>query len=387
MEDLSFLALVQQWWGVVIPVSFALLALYGRHIIKENRRKIGDVFRETVVGLSSTNLEIRMSSAVLLRRFFDKKSELGVGRTPYAKDAVDVIAAVLKTLPTSHFQKVLADGIRFAPSLCLKNGDFQGANFSKAFLSKQDGKDISMEGADFFQADLSGAQLKEAVLNQAQFYEATLYYTKFNKAKLRNANFTGASLHGVDFRGADLTNASFEGATLREVNFTGATFDGANFKRANGYGVIGCPNGVNECETIKGSEIFISRPGVLDARQKMFLVDVKEALAMNGFNPVELNRGEYNQQKVLSNLVERVEKCTAMVVFGFRSTHIIEGAHRYSTADARTIKDEFLSTPWNHIEVGIAISQKMPLLMLVDEGVTDGAFASDVKDSLLFKQQ
>jgi len=244
-----------------------------------------------------------------------------------------------------------------------------------------------MEVAAFFQADLSGAQLKEAILNQAQFYEATLYRTKFNKAHLRNANFTGASLHGVDFRCADLTDANFEGATLREVNFTGAIVDGASFEGANGYAVSGCPNGLNECETIKGSDIFISRPGVLDARQELFLIGVKEALAMNGFNSVEINRGEYDQQKVLSNLVEKVENCTAMVVCGFRSTHVIEGAYRYSTADARSIKDEFLSTPWNHIEVGMAISQKMPVLMLVDDGINDGAFASDVKDSLLFKQQ
>jgi len=458
-EFKKILELVQQWWSVILPALFALFALYHRHVTKENRRVIGNVFRETVAGLSSSNLEVRMSSAVLLRRFFDKRSELGVGGAPYAKDAVDVIAAVLKTLQTSNFQKVLADGIRFAPAYCLQNADLQGVNFSKAFLSKQISREyeeflnpflsiqgarerkdylvrfceicaeewprflkdfqcekgfrerivfsmiflirsagvcvnalkslfmkheeINMEGADFFQADLSGAQLKKAILNYAQFYEATLYETKFNDAQLKEANFSGATLHSVDFSGADLTGANFEGAILREVNFTNAKYCDAIFTNSNGYAVKCPPVDLNEWMPLEGCNVFISRPGVLDTRQQLFLDSVKDILVLNEYRPIELVRGKYDKKNVVGSLVSEVEKCSAMIAFGFRSTHIIEGVYRYSTEDTRIINGEYLSTPWNHVEVGIAMSQKKPVLMLVDEGINDGTFASNIEDKLL----
>ena len=114
--------------------------------------------------------EVRIASAILLRRFFDKKSELGTGGTPFAADSVQVIAALLKTQQTCNFQKVLADSLRYAPIECLEKIDLQKANLSKAFLGGSDWV-MSMEGADFFQANLSGASLKGAKLNDAQFYE------------------------------------------------------------------------------------------------------------------------------------------------------------------------------------------------------------------------
>jgi len=359
--------------------------IFTKHITKENRIKIGNEFRHTIAGLASSNNEVKMASAILLRRFFDKNSELGVGGAPYAKDALDVISSILKSHPTSNFQKVLADGIRFAPNHHLQRADFQGANLSKALLSKKEREDIDFTGADFFQADLSGATFKGATLNDAQFYEATLYGTKLNNTQLKNANFMHSSLHDVTFRDADLTNANFEGSTLINVDFTGAIITGAKFKGVDGYGLISCPNEIKSRESIPGCNIFISRPGVLDTRQELFLTSVKEVLSINGFNPIELNRGEYDQQKVLTKLIDRIDSCSAMIVFGFRSTHVIDGAYRYSTEDVRLIKNEFLSTPWNHVEMGMASARKIPILALVDDGVNDGIFASDIKDSALSK--
>jgi hypothetical protein len=59
-----------------------------------------------VSALASDDTERRLAGAVLLRRFFDRSSELGVRdllgrrRTPYAEEALSVIAAVLRGLPS-----------------------------------------------------------------------------------------------------------------------------------------------------------------------------------------------------------------------------------------------------------------------------------------------
>ena len=66
-------------------------------------------FRGVLDSLSSAVEHQRLGAAILLRRFFDPKTELGEGGTPYAREAVDVIAALLRETETGNFQKLLAD--------------------------------------------------------------------------------------------------------------------------------------------------------------------------------------------------------------------------------------------------------------------------------------
>lgn len=375
--------------GVLLIPMPAIFYFVRSKILKESKKAVGDAFRETVVGLSSSSLEIRMASAILLRRFFDKKSELGIGNTPFAKEAVHVIAAVLKTLQTNDFQKVLADSLRHAPITCLQNGDFQRANLSKAFLGANDTNPedaVNMEMADFYQANLSGSSLRNAKLRGAQFYESQLTSTVFRHADLRNASFDSATLQGTDFRGANLADAKFDRAILRNVNFTGANIKGATFTNVSGYGTVGLADGVinfSPSSADASLKVFISRPGVMDVRQSLVVDEIKEVIRSLGFDPIELSRNDYDRSSVLSKLSGRLDGCGAMVVFGFKAVHVGKGVYRYNTDDSREMADEFLSTPWNHIEAGMGLMKKIPVLLLADEGVNDGIFDTTVNDSLL----
>jgi hypothetical protein len=370
--------------ALLITIVGMILVVYRRYVTRQNLKDIGVAFKDTVAGLSSPSNEVRMSSAILLRRFLDPKSEVGVGGTPFATATVSVIAGVLKTLQTSELQKVLSDSLRFAPSGFLKGGDFQRANLSKAFLG---GNNVDMQGADFFQANLSGALLKEAVLNNAEFYEATLDNTRFPKAQLRGARFTAAVLQEVDFRGADLRGASFDKARLRDVDFTGAKLEGVSGVNAVGVNVIGGPACIQilDCPRCSPRKVFVSRLGVLDARQRLYVDSVKDIVTHLGAHSLELSRDMYDASNVLSNLSEKIASCTAMIAFGFRSIHIVDGVYRYSTEDARAVKNEFISTPWNHLEVGMALMKRMPVLLLADEGIADGVFHNNVNDELIVR--
>jgi len=112
------------------------------HFRYRSRRDKMEAIREafhTVVSSLASEAEVeRVASAILLRRFFDRKSELGrvailsrVG-TPYASEAINVIAAVLRTQKTGSFQKLLADGLVYAPSL--RGADLQRTNLQNAYL-------------------------------------------------------------------------------------------------------------------------------------------------------------------------------------------------------------------------------------------------------------
>lgn len=324
-----------------------------------------------------------MASAILLRRFLDKDSEFGVGGAPFAKDTVKVISAVLKTLKTSDFQKVLADSLRFAPEDCSAKGDFQRANLSKAYLG---GGGVILDGADFYQANLSGASFKGLSLKGAQFCEANLSGTVFANATMEKCNFRSATLQGTSFKSADLSDATFDGAVLRNVDFTGSKLDGASFKNAVGYGIKGAaiPALSNpSAEAAAEKSVFVSRPGILDVRQQLIVDAVKDVIRSFGLVPKDLARDEYDQSKVLANLAVRMGECCALVVFGFRSIHVVHGEYRANTEDARSIQNEFFPSAWSHIEAGMGLTKKIPVLVLADVGVSDGVFDDHVSDPLL----
>jgi hypothetical protein len=247
---------------------------------------------------------------------------------------------------------------------------------------------INLTGADFFQANLSGASLKGADLSKAKFREATLNRTVFKGANLQEANFSMATLQSVNFSGADLTGATFDGATLREVDFTDAKLDDAVFTNTAGYGNIGASSAIaNATQAAKHKRIFISRPGQLDSRQKMFVDSTKAILEYKGFEFVELERDGYDAADVLSNLHRKISECSAMIAFGFQAIHIKEGVFRLSTDDSRTLSDVQLSTPWNHVEIAMAVGSQIPVLALTDDAIEDGVFGNNINDRFLTKQE
>lgn len=372
-------------------------------VSKEKESEIGESFRRVIECLASKDLEVKMSAAISLRRFFDPKSEVGLAHTPYAKQAIDVMSSLLKVTKTSEYQKILADGIRFVPNKHLDRGDFQRANLSKAFLSSEDCQK-SFRGADFFQANLSGALLKYAELNEAVFYEATLTGTKFQHASLKSANFQQASLLdvslnnsnlnganfykstliNVDLSNADLTKAKFDEATLINVKFpSNDKMEGTTFNRAVGSG-DNLPKGIdsiaNNCEQKK---IFISKPGILDIRQERYVARIKEFIEVNNYAVVILDRDTYEQAQVLSKLTKLIDECFAVVVFGFSSTYIKEGVFRDNTEDCEMLENVFLATPWCQVEVGIASAKNRQILLLSEDGITEGVFDESVNESTI----
>src|SRR4051794_29948912 len=84
---------------------------------------VGQAFGDVVEGLSSDEEVTRLANAVLLRRFFDPRSEFALRSwwkpwryaTPYATDGINVIAAVLRTEGSGPVQKTLADCLAYAP--------------------------------------------------------------------------------------------------------------------------------------------------------------------------------------------------------------------------------------------------------------------------------
>jgi hypothetical protein len=204
---------VQTWIALVAGFATALLGVLKYFNYKSRRDRlalVGEHFGQTVEALGSQDQVRRLAAAILLRRFFDRRTEQGSSGAPYQYEAIRVIAALLRATEVSQFQKLLADGLAFAPDIC--GADLQECNLSYAYLGTRLDREVDLSEADLYKADLTGASLKGAKARKTVFYGAVLKKTVLE----------GAILVGADFRDADLDGARFAGAVVGGARFAGA---------------------------------------------------------------------------------------------------------------------------------------------------------------------
>jgi uncharacterized protein YjbI with pentapeptide repeats len=215
---------VQGWIALVAGLGTAILGILKYFNYRSRRDRaaaVGQSFVETVDALASNDRVKQLAAAILLRRFFDRRTEQGAAGAPYQRESVAVIAALLRATESGQLQKLLADGLAFAPNL--RSADLQGCNLERAYLSGERlGRQVDMSDADFFEADLTGASLKGSRAERTVFYHATLKNAVLRNAELVGADFRNADVTDADFRNADLSGARFEGAVLTGANFTDA---------------------------------------------------------------------------------------------------------------------------------------------------------------------
>jgi uncharacterized protein YjbI with pentapeptide repeats len=206
---------VQIWVGIIgslITIGVSVLGVLNFQRRRDRAAAVGAAFKDVVTSLASDNETLRMAAAILLRRFFDSNSEQGAANLSYANEAVAVIAGLLRETETGAVQKVLADGLRHAPSLA--QADLQGCNLTAAYLGQRRGdtKIVNLTNADLFEADLTRASLKGVNAAGAVFFGATLAGTVLSGANLTDADFRAAKLDGAKFDGARIDGAQFAGA-------------------------------------------------------------------------------------------------------------------------------------------------------------------------------
>ena len=350
--------------AVVVAALVSVLGVVGFQNRRARTTAIRSAFEEVVASLASTERERQLAGAVLLRRFFDRTSELGMrdwrGRrtAPYANEARSVLAAVLRGAPTGDLQKLLADGLAYSETLA--HVDLQRTNLQDAYLAPRH-EGGSLAAADFYRADLSGASLKNTAAEGAIFYQARAEDTIFRGADLRGANFFEANLARAVFTDAQLAGATFKGA----INLPGELLAHLD---ADGTYVSAEPAPRPIPSGRAGTRrVFVSLPSARSARQESQWRRVCGLLEANEITVVHLLQRDYPVSSALVEIARRMSGCTGAVIFGFRDE---------STADETSTTPGV--TPWTHIEAGIAQGLGLRLLLVREHGVTAGAFADAV---------
>jgi hypothetical protein len=348
--------------GAVTTV-LAVLTYFAR---RDRRAAVQKAFRAVVDSLSSEVEGQRLGGAILLRRFFDPKTELGAGSTPYAREAVDVIAALLRGAPTGNFQKLLADGLLYAPSL--ESADLQRTNLQNAYLGRKASGAPNLRRADFYRADLSSASLKGADLSHAIFYQARLHNAVLKEAELSGASFFEADLLGANFGGANLTEATFVGARNVPEELAVHIDDDSRYRG---------PDRLPPKAQIRydaRTQVFVSKPGTLNLTQQELLRQVEALLAAENIELATVERKDYPSVGAVSEVRRVLSGCSGALILGFRQLEVSKGIWRGGTEEAKELQDVALPTSWNHLEAGMAAMVGLPILFLIERGVVGGLF-------------
>ena len=369
-EAAGIIAVITVVSAIVVGVlKFIINDIYDFKNSNRRKEESKNSLTSIISNLSSSENTSKLSAAIMLRRFMNTKIS---HEFPYLQtEAINVIASMLKVLPTGVFQKTLADGLAYAVNL--SNVDLQRTNLQDTYLGRKDGTSILMDNTDLFLSDLSYA-LIEHVDGKAIFYRSILFCSQ-----IKNCDFSGAT-----FREADLTNTCFKNVILKDVDFTGAINIPEAIEKelvlSDGKSIYPHEEPVSAKHSTLDKSIFFSMPSVMSKENELLTKDYKAYLKGLGYDVIYYIKDDYPSFGQLNRIREKILASSAMVAFGFKQTNIHDATFRPQTNNEEKWNDKWLATPWNEIEVGMGLMKGMPILLVKDPHIDMGIFDSNLSE-------
>ncbi|MEU9478785.1 hypothetical protein [Streptomyces sp. NPDC048191] len=122
--------------------------------------------------------------------------------------------------------------------------------------------------------------------------------------------------------------------------------------------------------------VFLGAPSVLTAEQEPELERWVAWIEQQGSEVVRLSRDAYGEDpwRALTRLLREVD---GVVLLGFRQLDARNAVWRPDTKE-EDASAGWWTTPWLHIEAGMAVALGLPLLVAPETDVEDGVFHPDV---------
>ena len=351
-----------------VATIFAGVLIFLRDILTKKAQKREGLLRSfdsLVAQLTSDNRTAQLSAAILLRRYFKttrKKRLLDL-----KMETINVISSLLKTLPSSVFQKTLADGLAYAVDL--SKCDLQKTNLQDVLLDNKY-QQVIMNETDLFLADLSYANLEGITAHGIILYRAILFC-----ARIKNCDFTGAN-----FRGADLTGVAFKNCILKGADFTDAINLPPSIEGSLNNGIFTLDGPITARHESTGKSVFFSMPGVMSKEDELMTKDFKQLLEEKGFEVIYYKRDDYPRFGQFNRVRQDILRSSGMIAFGLKQLNIHKASYRPGTLNEEEWKEKWLSTPWNEIEVGMGLMKGLPILLVHDPEICNGVFDNGLSE-------
>lgn len=383
----------------------------------EKRKDLQNQFNATVLNLSQPNETSKLAASVMLRRFFSTK----VDKEKFREETIRVISSLLKNIPRGVYQKTLGDGLAFAGNL--NYADLQRTNLQDIYLgvkNKSKGTDekkaaeekrlqvlqgkeqqpsnlkdedneysctcddnwkISMDFTDMFESDLSEALLENIKGYGAIFYGSIMINTVIKNCEFINANFVNVDMMNAKFKNVILTGANFSGAknlpdNLKEFLDENGVFQDKGDSNKKGF------TSIKSCGQ-KNQTVFFSMPGSMSKSGEYITLRYKELIERMGYNSIYYIKSLHPEKGQISEIRNDINQSVGVIVFGLKQIEITSGKLRPESKNEEDISNLFLPTPWNDLEVGMAMMKDLPILLVKDDGINMGVFDNVINESKL----
>jgi hypothetical protein len=122
-----------------------------------------------------------------------------------------------------------------------------------------------------------------------------------------------------------------------------------------------------------GISVFLSYPKPCFARQEEFVNNVQAYLQKRGFAPRTLGVTDYDMDAPLTAIRRLMLESNGLLTIAFRRTYVEKGTARLRTdvvgLRGESLDQQWLTTPWPHIESAMAYQLGLPILILRESGV------------------
>lgn len=118
--------------------------------------------------------------------------------------------------------------------------------------------------------------------------------------------------------------------------------------------------------------VFLSYPKPHMSSQKNFIEIIEKYLSERGFDPRTLGVTDYDMNEPLTAIRRLMLESNGMLTIAFRRSLIKEGVSKPNTdlgAISNNISNQWLTSPYCHIEPAMAFQIGLPILVLREKGV------------------
>ena len=128
--------------------------------------------------------------------------------------------------------------------------------------------------------------------------------------------------------------------------------------------------------------VFLSVGSTYSEEQERFVRAFEEFLSQNGCQRLAVGRGSYGAKQPVLQTRELMETADAVVVLAFTRVVVKKAIEKPGSGNEKEIRDTKYPTIWNQLEASMAFGLKLPLLVILEDGLHQEAM---LKDRLEFR--
>jgi hypothetical protein len=123
--------------------------------------------------------------------------------------------------------------------------------------------------------------------------------------------------------------------------------------------------------------VFVSKPSALNRRQGQFCEQIQAMVRAEGLVPRTVDS---TNVAPLMTVKQTLQTCRGALVLGLRQLHVETGVDKAGTKKRRSVNNEYLPTPWNQIEAGMAFMLGSPVMLIGEADIRGGVFDPGMSD-------